>query len=250
MTTGLHIDLNADLGEGGAWDSELLTLISSANISCGAHAGDEADIRAALQAAKLNGVRVGAHPSYPDRDNMGRKAMAISAQRLQQSLLDQLIYLHNLASDASVAIHFVKPHGALYNQAGQDLALATQIANTVKTFDASLTLVGLAGSQLLRAGRATGLGTCAEAFVDRAYQADGSLLPRSCDGAVIEDTELAMQQALSIITERCVRTHDGRIIPIVADTLCIHGDTAQALTFARALHQRLADACIGIRACD
>lgn len=249
MTSGLHVDLNADLGEGGAWDSELLALVSSANISCGAHAGDEADIRAALRAARQNSVRVGAHPSYPDRDTVGRKAMAMSALQLQQSLLDQLAYLRNLANESSVAIQFVKPHGALYNLAAQDPVLATQVANTIKSFDATLTLVGLAGSQLLRAGREAGLRTCSEAFVDRAYQADGSLMPRSCIGAVIEDTEMAVQQALSIITEQRVRTCDGKMIGIVADTLCIHGDTPQALAFARALHKRLEGAGIRIRAC-
>lgn len=249
MTSGMAIDLNADLGEGSDCDRELLALVSSANISCGAHAGSEADIRAALLTAKQYGVRIGAHPSYPDRDNKGRQVMAMPTAQLQQSLLDQLAYLHRLASDTSMTLRFVKPHGALYNQAARDLTLARQVADTVKAFDASLTLVGLAGSELLRAGREAGLGICAEAFVDRAYQADGSLLPRSHPGAVIGDTELAMQQALSIITGQCVRSHDGTLIPIAADTLCIHGDTPQALTFARALQQRLSDAGIRIRAC-
>lgn len=249
MATQLDIDLNADLGEGGAWDSELLALVSSANISCGAHAGDEADIRMALQLAKKNSVRIGAHPSYPDREKMGRAVMQLSADQLRRSLIDQLAYLHNLANDTSVTVRFVKPHGALYNRAAQNLALAKQVANAIKAFDASLTLVGLAGSQLIHAGREVGIKTCAEAFVDRAYQADGSLLPRSCDGAVIEDTELAMQQALSIITEQRVQIHNGNMIPVAADTLCIHGDTPKALTFAKALRQRLADAGIRIRAC-
>jgi UPF0271 protein len=249
MTSGTEIDLNADLGEGGNHDSALLALVSSANISCGAHAGSEANIRAALQTAKQHGVRVGAHPSYPDRDNMGRKVMPMSAQQLEESLLQQLTHLRNLASDLSVTIAFVKPHGALYNQAAQDLTLATQVANTIRQFDASLTLVGLAGSQLLRAGQRAGLRTCAEAFVDRAYQDNGSLVPRSSVGAIIEDTELAMQQALNIISCQRVQTHDGKVIPMAADTLCIHGDTPQALTFARALRRRLDEAGIGIRAC-
>lgn len=250
MTSGMTIDLNADLGEGGDYDHELLTLVSSANISCGAHAGSEADIRAALQSAKQLGVRIGAHPSFPDRDNMGRKVMAMPARQLRKSLLGQLSWLQQLASDASATIHFVKPHGALYNLAAQDLTVATRVASTISAFDNSLTLVGLAGSQLLRAGRDAGLGICAEAFVDRAYQADGSLLPRAHAGAVIEDTEQAMQQALDIITGQHVRTHEGRMIPMVADTLCIHGDTPQALIFARTLHRRLAEAGIRIRACN
>lgn len=249
LATRLNIDLNADLGEGGARDGELLALVSSANISCGAHAGEETDIRSALQLAKKHGVRIGAHPSYPDRANMGRVAMTMSADQLRQSVLAQLTYLQNLAHDASAVLHFVKPHGALYNQAARDLTLARQVASAVKSFDASLTLVGLAGGQLLRAGHEIGLKTCAEAFVDRAYLADGSLLPRSCDGAVIGDTERAMQQALSIITERRVQTHDGQMIPIAADTLCLHGDTPQALVFAQALQKRLGDAGIRIRAC-
>ncbi|MBC54881.1 MAG: hypothetical protein CMQ34_13720 [Gammaproteobacteria bacterium] len=245
----MEIDLNADLGEGGDHDNALLALVSSANISCGAHAGSEADIRAALQTAKQYGVRIGAHPSYPDRDNMGRKVMAMPVKQLQKSLRAQLTHLHNLASDASVVIRFVKPHGALYNQAARDLTLATHVVSAIKAFDSSLTLVGLAGSQLLRAGRDAGLSTCAEAFVDRAYQTDGSLLPRSHAGAVLVDTELAVQQALHIITRQCVQTHDGQTIPMRADTLCIHGDTPQALSFAKALHQRLGEAGIRIRAC-
>lgn len=249
MTSGMEIDLNADLGEGGDHDNALLALVSSANISCGAHAGSEADMRAALLTSKQFGVRVGAHPSYPDRDNMGRKVMAMSTKQLQRSLLEQLTRLQRLASETAVTIHFVKPHGALYNQAAQDLTLAMQVANTVRLFDDSLTLVGLAGSQLLVAGQAVGLRTCAEAFVDRRYQSDGSLLSRSCAGAVIEDTELATQQALDIVTSQRVRTLDGRVIPMVADTLCIHGDTPQALAFAGALHKRFEKAGIRIATC-
>lgn len=249
MTSSLQIDLNADLGEGGDYDKALLALVSSANISCGAHAGSDADIRTALLTAKQQHVRIGAHPSYPDRDNMGRKAMAMSAKQLQQTILEQLTRLHNMASETSAIIRFVKPHGALYNQAARDLSLARQVADAVRIFDDSLALVGLAGSQLLRAGQDAGLTTCAEAFVDRAYQADGSLLPRARAGAVIVDTELAMQQALHLVTRQRVHSHDGQEIPIRADTLCIHGDTPQALDFARALHQRLGEAGIGIRAC-
>lgn len=245
----MEIDLNADLGEGYPHDAELLTLVSSASISCGAHAGTESDIVTALRLATDHGVRIGAHPSFPDRSNMGRAVMTMPADKLQQSLLEQLSYLQNLATAASAKLYFVKPHGALYNQAAQDPALARQLVSTIQHFDDSLTLVALAGSHLLRVGSEAGLAMCAEAFVDRAYQADGSLLPRSYAGAVIEDTELALQQALSIITDRCVRTHDGKVIKVQADTLCIHGDTPQALTFAQTLHKRLGDAGIRIRSC-
>lgn len=246
----MEIDLNADLGEGGARDAALLALVSSANISCGAHAGDEADIREALRLAIKHGVRIGAHPSYPDRSNMGRTAMTMSADALQQSLLIQLGYLQSLALETSSTLQFVKPHGALYNQAARDFTLAMQVVTAVKLFDDSLVLVGLAGSQLLAAGRKAGLPVCAEAFVDRAYQADGSLLPRSHADALIKDTALAVQQALDIITEQRVRTQDGKMIEVVADTLCIHGDTPQALSFARALHKRLGEAGIQVRACQ
>lgn len=245
----MEIDLNADLGEGYPHDAELLTLVSSASISCGAHAGAEHDIRNALLQATQRGVRIGAHPSFPDRSNMGRTVMTMSPDSLQRSLLDQLGYLQNLATAASATLTFVKPHGALYNQAAQDPALARQVVGAIQRFDNSLTLMALAGSHLLRAGSEAGLTTCAEAFVDRSYQADGSLLPRSHAGAVIDGTELALQQALSIITDRCARTHDGKVVQIRADTLCIHGDTPQALTFARALHKRLGEAGIRIRSC-
>lgn len=246
----MAIDLNADLGEGGARDAQLLALVSSANISCGAHAGDEADIREALRLAIKHGVRIGAHPSYPDRENMGRTAMTMSADALQQSMLSQLDYLQSLALESSATLQFVKPHGALYNIAARDFSLATQVATAVKLFDDSLVLMGLAGSQLLAAGREAGLQVCAEAFVDRTYQTDGSLLPRSHADALIKDTALAVQQALDIITEQRVRTHDGNVIEVVADSLCIHGDTPQALSFAKALHKRLGEAGIQIRACN
>lgn len=233
------IDTNADLGEGGEFDQELLTLVSSANISCGAHAGSEQDIRQAIAWAIENRVTIGAHPSYPDRENFGRHSLLIAPAVLRKSLMWQLHWLETLVNEAGGRLQHVKPHGALYNDAARDLKLAELVAHCVRDFDPSLVLVGLAGGKLLDAGQAVGLRVSAEAFVDRRYQADGSLVPRSHECALITDTMEALDQALRIAAGEPVATVDGGRIQIRADTLCIHGDSAHALEFARAVNQIL-----------
>ena len=240
----IQIDLNADLGEGSSFDRELLTLVSSANISCGAHAGTVADIRAAIDEALALGVRIGAHPSYPDREHWGRRSLLLSEDALRSTLLSQLQWLASQVEAAGGRLQHVKPHGALYNDAARDPAPATLIASCVKEFDPALSLCGLAGGAMMEAGRKAGLTILAEAFVDRRYQADASLLPRSQPQALIKDVDQAIQQALSIIQQQTVTAIDGTAVTVKADTLCIHGDSAQALLFARGLRASLRKAGI------
>jgi 5-oxoprolinase (ATP-hydrolysing) subunit A len=246
MTQVLSIDLNADLGEGGPCDGELLALVSSVNISCGSHAGDKTCIRAAIQQALALGVRLGAHPSYPDRENYGRQSMPMTTSELQTCLIDQLSWLRVLVQEQGGELTHVKPHGALYNDAADNITLACLIAETIRTFDNTLQLVGLAGSELQAAAHQTGLSFCGEAFVDRAYQANGRLLPRTQPGALLDDPAQAVCQAMDIIMHNAVQTDNGARVPLQAQTLCIHGDTPHALEFARQLHRALADAGVNI----
>lgn len=244
----IGIDLNADLGEGGDFDQELLTLVSSANISCGAHAGSEHNIQQAIRWAIERGVVIGAHPSYPDREHWGRRSMRMPAGQLRDTLLSQLQWLDQQVSDLGGVLQHVKPHGALYNDAARDLQLAAQVAQCVKDFDPSLVLVGLADGALIQAGKEAGINVAAEAFVDRRYQADGTLVPRSHARALIDDSQEALNQGLAFIHGSPIETIDKHLISIKADTLCIHGDSAHALTFARALQTALVAQGIHIQA--
>ncbi|MDP1756341.1 MAG: 5-oxoprolinase subunit PxpA [Pseudohongiella sp.] len=242
------IDLNADLGEGGDFDRELLTLVSSANISCGAHAGSEHDIQQAIKWALECGVVIGAHPSYPDREHWGRRSMSLSAGQLRDALMSQLQWLEQQVNSLGGALQHVKPHGALYNDAARDVHLAEQVARCVKDFDPSLVLVGLADGALIQAGKNAGLTVAAEAFVDRRYQADGTLVPRPHPLALIDDTQEALNQGLAFIHASPINTLDDHLISIKADTLCIHGDSAHALRFARAMQTALVAQGIHIQA--
>ncbi len=233
----MDLDLNCDLGEGAPHDTELMPLISSANIACGAHAGDEATIRRTLALARQHGVAAGAHPGYPDRANFGRIELALAPANVLQLVTEQLRTLQRLAGETGISVTHVKPHGALYNQAARDPALADTIAAAVQAVDPRLILFGLAGSALLRAGQARGLRTAAEIFADRRYQPDGSLIPRSHPDALITDPAEACAQTL-----RLLRTAH-------ADTLCIHGDSSHAVPFTQTLRAALAAAGIQIAPC-
>ncbi|MBA3851004.1 MAG: LamB/YcsF family protein [Chloroflexi bacterium] len=246
------IDLNADVGESyGAWvmgaDAELMPLITSANVACGAHAGDPLTMARTVALAKRHDVTVGAHPGYPDRDGFGRRDLQMSPWELEASLLAQLGALWAIARDGGVPLTHVKPHGALYNRAAVDQDLATSVAGAVARFPGRLTLVGLAGSALVLAGLAAGLPVADEAFADRAYEPDGSLRPRSLPGAVHTDPAVAAAQAVSIARDGRVRSHDGSMLDIRADTICIHGDTPGAAAMAQAVRQALAAAGIDVR---
>jgi UPF0271 protein len=241
------IDLNADLGEGFAFDQPLLELVSSANISCGAHAGSPQDIQQAIRRAIENGVIIGAHPSYPDHEHWGRRSLSLSATQLRATMMSQLQWLETQVRELGGQLQHIKPHGALYNDAARDAQLAGRIAACVKSFDPSLILVGLAGGHLLDAGERAGLSVAAEAFVDRRYQADGSLVPRSHPQALITNVEEALSQAVALASHLPIKTIDGNLISIKADTLCIHGDSAHAVQFARAVKAALLAQGIAIR---
>lgn len=247
------IDLNADVGESyGAWvmgaDADLMPLITSANVACGAHAGDPLTMWRTVTLAKRHGVAVGAHPGYPDRDGFGRRDLAMSPAELEASLLTQLGALWAVARAAGVEMRHVKPHGALYNRAAADPDLAACVAGAVARFPGRLTVVGLAGSALVAAGLAAGLPVAHEAFADRAYEPDGSLRARSSPGAVHTDPAVAATQAVSIARDGRVRAHDGSMLEIRADTICIHGDTPGAAAIAKAVRKALHAAGLEVRA--
>jgi 5-oxoprolinase (ATP-hydrolysing) subunit A len=251
--TPKYIDLNCDLGESfGAWkmgdDAALLGLISSANIACGFHAGDPDIMRHTVALAVERGVAIGAHVSLPDLQGFGRREMTVSPDEAYAMTLYQIGALHAFVQAAGARLRHVKPHGALYNMAARDAKLATAIAQAVRDFDPALRLVGLAGSALLDAGRAAALPVASEAFADRRYRADGSLQPRREADAVIADTDQAIAQALAIAREGCVQAVDGSAVTLQADTLCVHGDGAHALAFARGLRAALEAAGIAVAA--
>ncbi|WP_145572948.1 5-oxoprolinase subunit PxpA [Yersinia alsatica] len=233
----MKVDLNADLGEGCANDQALLQLVSSANIACGFHAGDAQTMRQSVRWAIEYGVAIGAHPSFPDRENFGRTAMQLPPETVYAQVVYQLGALAAMVKAEGGVMQHVKPHGMLYNQAAVDPLLADAIAQAVKAVDPTLRLVGLAGSELIRAGERAGLATRQEVFADRRYQSDGTLVPRSQPNALIESDELALSQTLAMVQHQQVQARDGHWVPVQADTVCVHGDGAHALNFARRLRE-------------
>lgn len=245
-----RIDLNCDLGEGAGHDAELMPLITSANVACGAHAGDEATMRATIALAQQYGVALGAHPGFNDRENFGRLERAVAPGEVFQLVLTQTRALQRLAREAGMRVVHVKPHGALYNMAARTPPLAEAVARAVHEADPRLVVYGLAGSRLLTAARASGLAAASEVFADRTYQADGSLTSRGRPDALIEDEDAAVAQVLRMVREGRVRATDGTDVAIVADTVCLHGDGAHAVEFARRLREALAGAGVAVRPVD
>ncbi|WP_115718172.1 5-oxoprolinase subunit PxpA [Gallaecimonas mangrovi] len=234
-----HIDFNADLGEGAAFDEELLTLVSSANISCGFHAGNVALTAKTIDLALANGVAIGAHPSFDDKANFGRTNMALSTGEVFDLVLFQCAGFKALVEARGGVLHHVKPHGALYNQAAKDATLALAIAKAVKTLDPAIKLYGLAGSQSLIQAQRVGLSAVSEVFADRRYLADGSLKPRSQAGAVLEHDNDVEAQVLAMVTQGQVTADNGQTVNLAADTLCLHGDNQHALRLAKRLREKL-----------
>jgi UPF0271 protein len=228
------IDLNADLGEGDPYDLALLRIVSSCNIACGGHAGDAETMRATVLSALENGVSIGAHPSYPDREGFGRRSGYLSGEELLVSLTAQINALGSVVMESGAALTHVKPHGALYNDAVNDRELADVIANAICASVPDAMFVGLPESELQNAAVDHGLVFAAEGFIDRAYQDDGQLVPRSEPGAVHESLELVLPQAVSLV---------GKV-----DTLCIHGDTPGAADAAAAVRRELEKQGVEIRA--
>jgi UPF0271 protein len=243
----MHIDLNADLGEGDAFDEELLTIVSSCNVACGGHAGDTQSMRSTVAAAVANNVAVGAHPSYPDRDGFGRRANFLTGTALHQSLLVQIDCLAAVCSEVGTQMGHVKPHGALYNDAAADRELSDLIASTIRELDVDLALVGPPASALHKAAQSAGIPFVGEAFADRAYLNSGRLAPRSNAGAVHSDSAIIAAQAVSIVLDQRVAIAGKEPVRIVADTLCIHGDTPGAANIARAVRAALEENGVEIR---
>jgi 5-oxoprolinase (ATP-hydrolysing) subunit A len=229
-----RIDLNADLGEGCGNDEALLALVTSANVACGAHAGDATTMDATVRAAVRHGVAIGAHPSYPDRENFGRAAMARTPEEIFNDVTAQIRALDAVARAHNARLHHVKAHGALYNVAARDRMVADAISRAVHAIDPQLAIVGLAGGEQLPSARALGLRAIAEVFADRGYQPDGSLIRRGQPGALIDDVDAAVAQALEL-----ARSGAGQ-------TICLHGDGPHALAFARAIRAALENAGITV----
>jgi UPF0271 protein len=241
----MTIDLNCDLGEGMPHDAELMALISSANIACGGHAGNRETMATAVTLARRHGVAIGAHPGHADREHFGRIEHPLSPAAAAALVLSQIAALASLAGSD---LHHVKLHGALYHQAGRDAALAAAIATALATHHRGLVVYALAGSVLAREARAAGLAVAEEAFIDRAYLADGSLAPRTRPGAVVTDPAGAAAQARRLVHEGRVVTLDGADLALRPDTLCIHGDGAAPVAIARAVCEEIAHGRIEIRA--
>lgn len=239
-----QIDLNADIGEGFD-DSAIVPWLSSANISCGAHAGSEAEIRQALRLCKQYQVAAGAHPSYPDRINFGRMAMNIPLAELRQSVFSQIDYFCELAAAEGVTVSHLKAHGALYNTAAQDLQIGALLLELCHHFQ--LPLMTLAHSPLQQQAMQRQIPVIAEAFADRGYQQNGQLLPRSQPGALLSGAA-AIQQSLQLVQQQQICSHSGELISLHADSLCLHGDSPEAVTLAQSLHQALVQQQIVIKA--
>lgn len=235
----LSVDLNADLGEAVGHDDELFELISSANIATGFHAGDSDTMHAAVSAAKKRGVAVGAHPSFFDRENFGRKELQVTNQEAFDAVAYQLGVFQAIASAVNVRPNHVKPHGALYNMAVRDDKLADAIARAIEAVDPELILFAPDKSELARAGEAHGLQIAREIFADRNYLNDGWLVPRTRPDALLRNPKEAAQRVLRMLSEGKVRSVEGRDVDVRGETICVHGDTPGAVEFARELRSQL-----------
>ncbi|UCD67916.1 MAG: LamB/YcsF family protein [Betaproteobacteria bacterium] len=249
------IDLNCDIGEydndkGAQREAAIMPHVSSANVACGLHAGDARVMRRTMQTAKTHGLAVGAHPSFADRENFGRREIPHSADQIYELTLYQIGASAALAEAVGVRLNHVKPHGALYNMAARDRVLADAIARAVRDFDAGLVMFGLSGSKLIAAAQELGLKCASEVFADRRYEPDGKLAPRSDVDALIHDVEEAARQVLDMVEHGFVWTRDGSQISVQAETVCIHGDSPTAPQFAQHLAKILAEAGVELRAVE
>ncbi len=242
-----RIDFNCDLGEG-CDDAAVMPFVSSANIACGQHAGDEDTMRRTVALCQQHAVAIGAHPSFADRDGFGRRELAWTPADVYTLVLDQILVLADIAAAHGARLAHVKPHGALYNMAARDPVLADTVARAVRDADPMLQLVGLSGSALPAAGEAIGLHVLHEVFAERRYEADATLTPRSHSDAVIHAIDDAIAQARDIIRDGCVVARSGERVVLRADTLCLHGDRSDAAQFARAVREALEAECVEIAA--
>lgn len=241
------IDLNCDMGEGCGNDEMLLNFVSSANIACGFHAGDAETMLRTAELALAKGVAIGAHPSFPDRENFGRTNMDLSPDEISKIVSDQIVSMQDICREIGTILHHVKPHGALYNMAAKDAKLAGAIVQAVKNLDVDLIMYGLSGSFLISEAQKSGLQTASEVFADRTYTADGTLTPRSQPNALITSGDESINQVLQMIGKRTVTATNGSEAPIDAETVCIHGDGPHAVEFAKAVRTKLEQE--GIKVC-
>jgi UPF0271 protein len=247
----MRIDLNCDMGESfGAWrlgaDEQVMANITSANVACGAHAGDPTVMRRTIRLARDAGVAVGAHPGFADLQGFGRREMQVDPVEVEDSVLAQIGALAAIAKSERVALKHVKPHGALYNMAARDRKLADAIARATAAFDRGLIVFGLPRSAIVDAATAAGLRSAAEGFADRAYEYDGSLVPRGRTGAVIVDPDAVVERAVRMVRDGVVLTLDGGAIPLTVDTICVHGDTPGAPELTRRIRDGLARAGVDV----
>ncbi len=237
------VDLNCDLGEGAGQDEAIMPFLTSVNIACGAHAGDEATMRQVAALARRQGVAVGAHPGFVDREHFGRRELPLSPAEIHVLVKNQIAALQRIA-----AVRHVKPHGALYNLSARDAQVARAVAEAVRACDPGLFLFGLAGSLSLEAGRAAGLRVVSEVFADRSYQPDGTLTPRARPGALVETEDAMLSQAREMVLRQRVRAVDGSWVALKAETICLHGDGPQAAAFARRLSRALKEVDVTLSA--
>jgi 5-oxoprolinase (ATP-hydrolysing) subunit A len=248
-----RVDLNCDMGElpemlADGSQEALMKFVTSANVACGGHAGDEEMMRATIEQALRHGVAVGAHPGYEDRENFGRVALNLSAEEIRDSVYRQVVALARISEECGATLVHVKPHGALYNQAAQDAGIARSVADGVARWRKDVVLVGLAGSVMLEEFRVAGFRVAAEAFADRRYEKDGNLRARKFRDALLDVPEKAAEQAVRIAEGRGVLTREGAVVAVVAQTICIHGDTPGAERIAEAVRQALLGAGVGVSA--
>ena len=235
----LPVDLNCDLGEGMPYDDLLMPFITSANIACGFHAGNTDTMRRTVDLCLEHGVKIGVHPSFRDREHFGRQEQQIPPEKVYTLVIEQLIKLDLIAREKGALLHHVKPHGALYNMAAREVRIARAVAQAVSDFNADLVMYGLSGSHLITEAKALQLATASEVFADRRYDDDGRLVSRKLPGALIEEEARSLDQVRQMVLEGTVTSINGHIIPIVAETICIHGDGKRAPYFAREIHELL-----------
>jgi UPF0271 protein len=240
------IDLNADVGEGAAAEAELLQLVSSASVACGGHAGDARSMRDSVARAVESGVAIGAHPGYPDKRNFGRVEIGAEPTQIEKWVLNQIRELQSVCVSAGVRVLYVKPHGALYNRALHDRDVSAAIIAAIRSIDPSLMVLAAPHSALIEEAAAEGIRGAREAFLDRGYRSDGTLVPRNEQGALLEDPDAAAARAVALARHQPIEATDGTTLVIDANSLCVHGDSPQAASIARGARNRLEAAGISI----
>jgi UPF0271 protein len=244
------IDINCDLGEGFPNDKALMKFISSANIACGYHAGDIDTIKSTIAYCVENGVAIGAHPGFNDKANFGRTEMELSIYELYDLVAEQITLMQDACKEMGASLHHVKPHGALYNMAAKNATMSYIIARAIKELDSQLVLYGLSNSYMISEAEAMHIKTASEVFADRTYTAKGQLTPRSEPNAMIHTTENALAQVLKMIEHKTVIATDGSVVPLEAETICIHGDGDHAVSFARSIYTAMHANNILIKPCS